>query len=160
MPPVTLVDATDLVTWANRRSSQEILPRLLRRLVHAVVDHPIRVGFPAGEGVQLEGWDGIVAVEEGNAFVPSGMSAWELGTNKSVKGKADSDYAKRCQNPRGIDPAQSTFVFVTPRTWKGKDEWVKPGNARVSGSRCAPTMRTISRHGWRLLPQFMSGSRS
>ena len=121
---MTLVDGTDLVAWANRRSSQEILPQLLRRLVHGTVDNPIRVEFPAGEGVQLEGWDGIVAVEAGNAFVPSGISVWEMGVTRGIKGKADSDYEKRRQDPRGVDPAESTLVFVTPRRWKGKDEWI------------------------------------
>jgi len=45
--------------------------------------------------------------------VPNGISAWEMGTNKDVKRKADSDYEKRRGDLRGIDPAQSTFVFVT-----------------------------------------------
>lgn len=84
----------------------------------------VRIGFPAGEAVQLGGWDGIVAVEEGNALVPSGTSAWELSTNEEVKGKADGDYEKRSRDPLGIDPAQSTFVFVTLRRWGGKGNWV------------------------------------
>ncbi len=124
MHSVTLVDATDLVTWANRRDAQALLPQLLRRLVHATVKRVLRVGFPASEGVQLGGWDGIVAVEEGNAFVPDGTSAWELGANKDVKGKADNDYEKRHKDPRGVDPARSAFVFVTPRRWSGKNDWV------------------------------------
>ncbi|MEW6106765.1 MAG: hypothetical protein AB1563_10455 [Bacillota bacterium] len=44
--------------------------------------------------------------------------------NKDIKGKADDDYEKRRADPRGIDPAQSTFVFVTPRRWGKKDKWV------------------------------------
>jgi hypothetical protein len=121
---ITLVDATDLTSWANRRDAQELLPRVLRRLVHATVRRALRVGFPAGDAVQLAGWDGIVAVEEGTPFVPHGVSAWELGVNRDVKGKADKDYETRGGNPRGIDPATSTFVFVTPRLWMGKAEWV------------------------------------
>jgi hypothetical protein len=83
-----------------------------------------RIGFPAGEGVQLEGWDGIVGAEDGTAYVPQGMSAWEMGTNRNIKGKADEDYEKRRRTLGGIDPSQSTFVFVTPRRWGGKDEWI------------------------------------
>lgn len=120
----TLIDATDLASWANRRDAQGTLPQLLRRLIHATVERVLRAGFPAGEGVQLGGWDGIVAVEQGNAFVPDGTSAWELGVNRDIKGKADDDYEKRRTDPRGIDPTQSTFVFVTPRRWGRKDEWV------------------------------------
>lgn len=124
MRSVILVDGTDLVSWANRRDAQGLLPQLLRRLVHATVDQVVHVGFPAGEGVQLAGWDGIVVVEHGNAFVPDGASVWELGTNKDVKGKADTDYEKRREKPRGIDPGQSTFIFVTPRRWARKGEWI------------------------------------
>lgn len=122
-----LVDGTDLNSWANRRDAQAFLPQLLRRLIHATLEREqiLRIGFPSGEGVQLGGWDGIVAVEQGNAFVPDGVSAWEMGVTAGVKGKADGDYVKRCEEPLGVDPAQSTFVFVTPRRWGGKDEWVR-----------------------------------
>lgn len=30
---------------------------------------------------------------------------------------------KRRADPRGIEPAQSSYVFVTPRRWGRKDEW-------------------------------------
>lgn len=119
----TLVDSTDLTLWANRRDVQEMLPRVLRRLVHATVARVERIGFPADEGVQLGGWDGIVRVETGNAFVPDGESAWEVGSNRNVKGKADGEYRKRSSNPRGVEPAETTFIFVTPRRWRDKDDW-------------------------------------
>ncbi len=124
MKSLILVDGIDLALWSNRRDSQGQMPRLIRRLIHATVQRAFRVGFAAGEGVALGGWDGIVVVEEGNSFVPSGTSAWEMGVNKDIKGKADDDYEKRRLDPKGIDPAQSTFVFVTPRRWGGKDDWV------------------------------------
>jgi hypothetical protein len=108
-----LVDGTDLTSWASRRDAQGLLPQILRRLVHATVDRVRQIGFPAGEGVQLGGWDGIVFAEEGNAFVPDGTSAWEMSTEQNIKRKADHDYKARCENPRGLDPAESTFVFVT-----------------------------------------------
>src|SRR5215212_7185818 len=111
----TLIDSTDLTLWANRRDAQEMLPRVLRQLVHATVARVERIGFPADEGVQLGGWDGIVRVETGNAYVPDGDSAWELGSNRDVKGKADGDYRKRSLNPLGVEPAETTFIFVTPR---------------------------------------------
>jgi hypothetical protein len=88
------------------------------------VPRALHVGFPAGDAVQLGGWDGIVVVEEGTPFVPQGASAWELGVSRDVRGKANTDYETRRANPRGIDPATSSFVFVTPRRWMGKAEWV------------------------------------
>lgn len=124
MRSVTLADGTDLAAWANRRDAQDTLPRLVRRLIHATVPRLQRIGFPAGEGVQLGGWDGIVVADEGNPFVPNGPSAWELGTNRDVKGKADADYEKRSLDPGGVDRTQASFVFVTPRRWGSKDDWV------------------------------------
>ena len=55
--------------------------------------------------------------------MPEGTSAWELGANKAVKGKADGDYEKRTAAPLGIKPSESTFVFVTPRRWANKSKW-------------------------------------
>ncbi|MEO8288785.1 MAG: hypothetical protein ABI670_20390 [Chloroflexota bacterium] len=109
----TLVTATDLHRWANVQMARYKLPMVLRRLIHATVKHIERIGFPADEGVQLGGWDGIVVVEAGNAFVPYGTSVWELGVNSDVKGKADEDYEKRRKSPLRLDPAKTTFVFVT-----------------------------------------------
>ena len=123
-----LVDATNLAFWANRRDAQALLPRLVRRLIHATVDHPQRICFRAGEGVQIGGWDGIVEIEQGNEFVPDGLSAWELSVEKKVKAKADSDYKKRCADPFGVDQSNATFVFITARRWGGKDSWVTERN--------------------------------
>lgn len=119
-----LVTATDLDRWANLQEARYRLPLLVRRLVHGTIEDIHRIGFPAGEGVQLGGWDGVVAVESGNAFVPEGSSVWELGANRNVRSKADEDYEKRRNNPLGIDPTVTTFVFVTPRRWGAKEDWV------------------------------------
>ena len=119
------VNATDLTTWANVRDSQDTLPKLVRRLIHATVSRVKRIEFRAGEGVQLGGWDGIVEAEQGNEFVPDGISGWELGTGKNVKGKADDDYENRTSDPLGLAPLESTFVFLTPRSWGNKTKWAE-----------------------------------
>jgi hypothetical protein len=119
-----LVNATDLIDWAKRRSAQDRLPHVLRRLIHATVERILRIDLPAGEGVQVGGYDAIVTVEAGNAFVPDGTSVWEIGVGADPKKKADEEYEKRTQNTLGIDPETSAFVFVTPRRWKKKDAWV------------------------------------
>lgn len=125
MSHAALADATDLANWANRIEAQSRLPLVLRRLVHATAPNILRVGFPAGDAVQLPGWDGIVETSEESAFVPNGVSVWEMGTNRDVKGKADADYEKRCADPLGVDPASSTFIFVSLRRWRDKDEWAR-----------------------------------
>lgn len=98
---------------------------MVRRLVHATVarDQLNVVSFAAGEGVQTGGWDGIVEASTHNAFVPQGVSGWELGTGGDVRRKANNDYGKRRRDPLGLEPAQTTFVFVTPRRWDSKEEW-------------------------------------
>ena len=123
MGSILLVNATDLDLWANRLDCQGLMPQLIRRLVHASVRRVLRMSFRSGEGVHIGGWDGIVTVDGGNAFVPDGTSVWEMSTKQDIKGKADKDYDKRTKDPRGVNSRESTFVFVTPRRWGGKDDW-------------------------------------
>ena len=123
MQLVTYVNVADLIQWAMRRDSQALLPQLVRQLVLASAEQIIRISLPSGDSVQLAGWDGIVEVKEGNEFVPDGLSAWELSTRHDIGTKADEDYEKRSRDSKGIDPAPSTFVFVTPRRWQSKNEW-------------------------------------
>lgn len=120
----TLIKAINLVQWANRLDARSRLPLLLRRLIHATTDNIQRIGFPADEGVQTPGYDGLLVVEKGNAFVPEGCSVWEMGVNSDVKGKADGDYEKRRNEPLEVNPAITTFVFVTPRRWNNKTDWI------------------------------------
>lgn len=128
MSPIN-VTGTDLDDWASRRDAQSQLPRLVRRLIRATVDPITRLDFAADEAVQMGGWDGILECPAGGTFVPAGLSGWELGTTRDSKGKADDDYTKRKLNPLGLNPADTTFVFVTPRRWGGKTAWVSEKRA-------------------------------
>jgi hypothetical protein len=123
MISTTLINATDLTRWADRRDAQEVLPRVIRRLVYATVNDLILLRFAAGEWIQLGGWDGITETERGNAFVPAGLSVWEIGVGKNPKEKADDDYIKRTKEPRGVTPSETAFIFVTPRRWGNKHAW-------------------------------------
>lgn len=42
-----------------------------------------------------------------------------------VKGKADEDCENRRHDAPGLDPDQTTFVFVTARRWGDKEARVK-----------------------------------
>lgn len=125
----TLANATDLDAWSNRLDARGVLPKLLLRLIYATADGIERIEFPSEEATQLGGWDGILKVTAGNEFIPDGQSGWELGTNRDIKGKADSDYDKRKADSLGLAPAETNFVFVTLRRWGGKDKWVKSRRA-------------------------------
>lgn len=125
----TLTNANDLQTWADRLPARSQLPRLIRRLVYSTTKDAQRIEFPADEAIQLGGWDGIVEIAAGNDRVPTGISVWELGVNVNPKSKADEDYQKRTQNPLGVNPSETTFVFITLRRWGGKEDWVQARQA-------------------------------
>lgn len=124
-----LVTATDLVQWADTRSCEDQLPLLVRRLIFASIDRVDHVSVPAGDSVFQPGWDGRLNATEADWPVPEQQSAWEFGKGKSVVAKADDDFGKRTQDPRGLNPAETTFVFVSPRRWPGgpdeKTAWAK-----------------------------------
>lgn len=128
MPRIT---ANDLQNWAQARSRdcQERLPELVRRLVRASCPKAARVDFPAGDSVVIGGWDGLVDTPEAGINVSAGGSGWELGTDRDIKGKADDEYGKRAQAPGELNPAESTFVFVTPRRWRNKRTWERDRKA-------------------------------
>ncbi len=120
MPP--LLTATNLVQWAETVRSRDALPLITRRLIHFSVA-PTFIDFPAGDSVNRPGYDGLLRTNDSAPWVPSGQSVWEMGTNHNPKSKANEDYDKRVAEPDGIVPADTTFVFVTPRRWQGKSDW-------------------------------------
>ena len=70
----TDVRALDLEGWADTLDARATLPQLVRKLVRATGKSLGRVEFPAHEGVQRTGWDGIVEAREADEFVPAGTS--------------------------------------------------------------------------------------
>ena len=128
--PIRWVDTTDLSQWADRRVAQGSMPELLMRLIRAATGSAAKIEFPSDESVQSAGWDGICDVEAGTEHVPTGCSGWEIGTQRTkITEKADSDYEKRLSGPLGLDVSATTFVFVTPRRWGQKRQWVAAKNA-------------------------------
>ncbi len=119
------VKTTDIRMWANRRDCQETLPQVVRRLIRASVTSIKKIKFPSGDNVLIGGWDGILESTEDTDFFPKGVSVWEFGSNRDVKAKADRDYEKRTKNPLNIEPAKTTYIFVTPRIWTTADSWIE-----------------------------------
>ena len=124
-----LVTRDNIERWADTTFSKAALPYLISRLVRATTPASTKANLPSGSATYIGGWDGIVNCESETAYVPKGTSLWEFGTNSDIKGKADGDYNKRKGNPIGFTPKDSVFVFVTPRLWSKKDEWVKEKKA-------------------------------
>lgn len=118
-----LADALELDAWADRITARHELPELVRILVAGSVRDLRAMDFRAAEGTGMSGWDGTVDAVRGNAWVPEGRSAWELGVGEDVTRKADADYAARTRDPLGVVKAETVFVFVTPRRWDNRDSW-------------------------------------
>src|ERR1700709_2882714 len=91
MSYATWIKGSDLRVWAEKLEARQKLPALIRRLIHATIENPTLTQFPAEEGVQRRGWDGIAEVQTGNAWVPSGLSVWEMGVDQNPESKAQGD---------------------------------------------------------------------
>lgn len=130
---MTLVTASIITDWANKhqKQCQQLLPELIARLIlaNASLDAIERIVFPSGDGTTNPGWDGYLTTSAAHPFFPSGISGWEIGADKSAGSKAEGDYTKRTEDPKDLNPKESTFVFVTPRPWPGRSDWIKAKKA-------------------------------
>ncbi|PYX07484.1 MAG: XRE family transcriptional regulator, partial [Acidobacteria bacterium] len=111
------ITADDLARWAKTLSAQSDLPALIKDLVRASATDIRAFRFPAGDSAQIPGWDGRLNSLSSSLYVPEGDSVWEMGTSADYLGKANGDYTKRTANPGAVDPAVTTFIFVTPHRW-------------------------------------------
>ncbi len=119
------VKARHLEQWADSLDARATLPQLIRRLVWETGKDISGAEFPAGEQTQRPGWDGVVEAAKDSFYVPSGPSGWEMGVDKDPRTKAEGDFKTRTKNPSGLDKKKTTFVFVTPRKWQKKDDWIR-----------------------------------
>lgn len=116
------VTARRIESWAGQSVAPAELPRLIRRLVHATTVLQ-SAAMPAGEAVNLPGWDGQTTSEAGSAWVPSGAAYWEWSCEAKIAQKATEDFEKRTSQTSAHRRAESTFIFVSARRWPGKDAW-------------------------------------
>lgn len=123
MASLGLADQTDLLRWADSRSAPADLPRLIRRLILETGRGVVQLGFPGGEGIAGGGWDGTARASENTAYVPAGLSLWELSVEKNVGSKADRDYAKRVSTPDGSPTSDATYIAVSLRRWLKRQDW-------------------------------------
>jgi len=123
-PPVRTIQALDIASWADDIRARHELPVLVRRLIHATNRNLTEVDFPGYSEAQRPNWDGQVEATAATPWIPAGRSGWELTCSRDVTRKANQDYDARLSAPRK-ERLRSTFVFVTPRRWSGKSDWVK-----------------------------------
>lgn len=118
-----LVKALDLQHWADTKESEALMPELMRRLVHALLKEITYASFPNEDSVYMPGFDGVLKVNQSNPYVPTGLSVFEIGTNRKQKPKADDDYNKRTTETASKERKETNFVFVTPRIWTAASKW-------------------------------------
>ncbi|WP_373990817.1 hypothetical protein [Duganella sp. BuS-21] len=88
------ISALKLEQWAEKLNARTDFPAVVLDLVRASATSLSSYRFPQGDKGQVRGFDGIVECEEGNAFVPDGLSIWEIGHDKDYEGKANYEYQK------------------------------------------------------------------
>ena len=129
-PSFLTIKARQIAGWAAENiQAREHLPVLLRRLVHATGRELGPVDFPGYDNAQRHGWDGWVEAGAATPWVPEAKSGWEFGVHQRPGWKADHDYRARLNTVSAVERAACTFVFVTPRNWKGKTQWVRAREA-------------------------------
>ncbi len=149
VPPFLAIKANDIEGWVSHNiPSRTRLAVFLRTLVHSTGRGLTKVDFPGNDDAERAGWDGFVEASEGTPWVPAGRSGWEFGTNEDPKAKADGDFEKSVKGLDKKDREGMTFVFVTPRRWSEKADWVDQEGERTLEGRSSLRRRAILSNGW------------
>lgn len=123
------ISARALEEWSATHDSEDNLSEVAFSLIRATAPDAQDYRFPKGDSSRVAGFDGTVIATKGSTFVPAGTSVWEFGTDEAYSQKASGDLKKRSANPGGMNPADTTFVFCTSRTWAKKqltlNKWVE-----------------------------------
>lgn len=123
--------ANDIEGWVDRSiAARARLSVFLRTLVNSTGGDFTKVDFPGNDDAERPGWDGYIEAVKSTSKIPSGISGWEFGTNKDINAKADSDFAKSVRASTKAERDQTTFVFVTPRNWANKANWLNKAKAK------------------------------
>jgi addiction module HigA family antidote len=131
VPPFLAIKANDIERWVSHNiPSRTRLAVFLRTLVHSTGRGLTKVDFPGNDDAERPGWDGLAEASEGTPWVPTGRSGWEFGTNEDPKTKADDDFEKSVKALDKKECEGMTFVFVTPRRWSKKANWVATKKAK------------------------------
>ena len=131
VPPFLNLTASRIEAWADSGlAPRRRLAVFLRALVHSANVELTEVDFPGNDDSERPGWDGQVNALRATPWIPEGRSGWEFGVNANPLAKANGDYGKSVDAVKPADRKTMTFVFVTPRSWKGKDAWVRVQKAK------------------------------
>lgn len=120
-PPI---DRDDLRHAAGSAGFDTVFPLLIRRLVAETAAGLESVDMPGGSGTAAGGFDGVVKTKDGSAFVPQGVSVWELSVGGG-QSKAEYDYSIRLEGPDGLPTTDVTFIEAILAPWTKARSWAK-----------------------------------
>ena len=123
-PVLTSIKAIEIDQWASQESARSELPVLIRRLIHSTSHKLTLADVPAYDNAQRHGWDGVVEAKSPTPWIPEGKSCWEFSCNQRTHSKAEQDYSARVKSIPKDERRNLAFVFVTPRNWSQKENWV------------------------------------
>lgn len=118
-----LITARQIENWfsLNQRSSQELFPELIKKLICESAEGCLKsVRFPIKDKINLDGFDIEVEYDsQTSPFIPFGKSVWELGaTVINPTQKIKQDYKKRTNHTPMAQKQSSSFVLITPKSFK------------------------------------------
>lgn len=123
------IKAQQIAGWSQQVEARSLLAVLLRHLINSTGSNLKKVDFPAYDNAQRHGWDGVVDTDSATPWIPLGISGWEFGCDQKPQIKADHDYAVRVASVQPKERQDITFVFVSPKNWPGKNDWIKAKRA-------------------------------
>jgi len=142
MHPI-IVSSNELDSFAKTVLSKPLLPDLMQQLLNQV-PRLTYLRIPVGDAIYQSGFDCLLEVQDPYLeYVPQGKSCWEIGTGKDPQDKATEDLKKRTDALSAEERANSTFVFVTPRSG-GEDGWPEPKQRAWLKEHSALGWRSIS----------------
>lgn len=111
------ITALNLQQWADTLAARNVFPGMVADLIRASARDILNIRFPNGDKGQVRGFDGVLEAVGVPPYVPDGFSIWEFGVNAGAAAKAESDFEKRTKEVDKAKRMETSFVFVSPRTW-------------------------------------------
>ncbi len=143
--------------WATTQAAIGELPDHVANLAIASCPDITHIAIPGGKSVSWRGPDGRIECDRGNAFVPAGISHWELSTRKNPREKAEADFKERLKSIPIEQRLGQTFVFATPHAWPSADEW-RNGKQQMKQWKDVKTISIDQLVGWLSLAPWVAAS--
>ena len=114
------MSAQDLDQWSDSLAAQTTLPILVRRLILATAS-VTEITMRAREARSCQLGDGSRPVRRRRSPRRSEPPGWELGTARTPETRLSRH--RLVERPWASTPKTTTFVAVTSRTWRDRDDW-------------------------------------